>query len=65
MWEFATKNPFEALLIVAIIAWAATRPFSYAFRAYNRRLRSQNIVAHGWPPEHLDADGNAIEHDNE
>ena len=27
------------------------------YRAYNRTLRSRNIANAGWPPEHLDADG--------
>ncbi|AMX93745.1 MULTISPECIES: hypothetical protein [Mesorhizobium] len=38
-----------------------TTPFSLAFKAYNRRLRSLNIRAHGWPANPLmDADGDII-----
>ena len=36
-------------------------PFYYAFKAYNRKKRSENIAAHGWPTAPLmDADGDII-----
>lgn len=36
-------------------------PFSFAFKAYNRRLRSINIRTHGWPTNPLmDADGDIV-----
>lgn len=50
MIEFAKANPGIALLIVWVLAWAATVPFRLFFRHLN-------IKAHGWPPPHLDADG--------
>lgn len=53
MWEFANHNPGAAFLIFCVAAWIVTRPFWLA----NRWLRSRNIVAQGWPPKHLDADG--------
>lgn len=56
-WEFAMKWPLAVVVVVIAAAWAVTRPFRYAFLAYNRRLRSKNIAAHGWPPVYLDADG--------
>lgn len=33
----------------------------FIFRMYNRALRSMNIKRHGWPPPHLDADGDLRE----
>lgn len=35
----------------------ATLPIHYTFKCWNRWLRSRNIKHHGWPPPHLDADG--------
>ena len=60
MWDFATANPGTAFLIVLVLAWAFIEPFRYAFRAYNRRLRSRNIAAHGWPKPPVDADGDIV-----
>jgi hypothetical protein len=60
MFEFATANPGYTFLIVWVLAWAATRPFWYAWVAYNRTLRSRNIVAHGWPTAPVDADGDVV-----
>lgn len=53
MWEFANQNPGTTFLICCVAAWIITRPFWLA----NRVLRSRNITACGWPPKHLDADG--------
>ena len=64
MFDFAKDSPFVALLMVWIIAWAFTRPFAYAFKAYNRRMRSRNIAARGWPTNpRMDADGDIIDCD--
>jgi hypothetical protein len=61
MWEFAKSSPGFTFLIVWVLAWAAVQPFKYAFQAYNRRLRSANILAHGWPTAaHMDADGDLV-----
>ena len=60
MWEFAKTNPGYTFLICWVAAWAATRPFHYAWSAYNRTLRSRNIVAQGWPPAPIDADGDVV-----
>lgn len=59
-WTFANANPFSAFLVVWVVCYALTRPFAYAFRAYNRTLRSRNIAAHGWPTAPIDADGDVI-----
>lgn len=33
------------------------------FRLPNRIIRHRNIVARGWPPAHLDADGDLLSND--
>ncbi len=61
MWEFAKDSPVIAFLMVWVLAWAATRPFYFAWLAYNRKLRSANIAAHGWPTHpNMDADGDLV-----
>jgi hypothetical protein len=60
MWEFANRHEVVTLLIVVVLATAAVSPFFFAFVAYNQMLRSRNIVARGWPPAHLDADGDLV-----
>jgi hypothetical protein len=60
MWEFANEHEVVTLLIVVVLATAAVSPFFFAFVAYNQMLRSRNIVAQGWPPAHLDADGDPV-----
>jgi len=60
MWEFANEHEVVTLLIVTVLAIAAASPFFFAFCAYNQTLRSRNIVARGWPPAHLDADGDLV-----
>lgn len=38
-----------------------TTPFNVAFKAYNRKKRSENIITRGWPTTPLmDADGDII-----
>lgn len=55
-WEFASKDPITAI----ILAYLLMAPIRYAYRAYNRRLRHKNILAHGWPSAPMDADGDLI-----
>lgn len=60
MWEFAKDSPYLFFFCIWIVAWAATAPIVYGFRAYNRTLRSRNIAAHGWPTPPIDADGDVV-----
>ncbi len=53
IWQFASAHPILAFLL----AYLAGAPIRYAWRAYNRHCRTLNITAKGWPPPHLDADG--------
>jgi hypothetical protein len=58
---FSLAHPWLfALLVLPVVAWTVVQPIRLGFRAWNRLLRSQNIAARGWPPSHLDADGDPI-----
>lgn len=37
--------------------WVVVPLFAITFRAINRILRTIRIIFRGWPPKHLDADG--------
>lgn len=52
-FELATQDVFHAIFCGLVIYL----PFRYAFKFYNRWIRHKNIAAHGYPPPHLDADG--------
>lgn len=55
---FANDSPVLAVIFVL----AATNVLIWPFRLVNRWIRHRNIVAKGWPPPHLDGDGDAVEH---
>ncbi len=61
IWEFASAHPVTAIIlaVLAVIAWQTV--FHTAFRAFNRAHRTKNIQSQGWPPRHLDADGDYYE----
>lgn len=64
-FDFAGHHPFLTLFLAIIAASAFGAPFRYAFLAWNRTLRSRNIAARGWPPGHLDADGDFMKERDE
>lgn len=49
-FEFMSRSPFLTLLLVYITARCA-------FLCWNRLMRHMNVRKAGWPPAHLDADG--------
>lgn len=54
---FAVQHPALTVLLV-ILGWLlADAALRNGWRLANRCLRSINIALRGWPPEHLDADG--------
>lgn len=55
-WQFAEHNPLLAIALTYLLM----APVRYAYKAYNRRLRHKNILAHGWPIPPVDADGDII-----
>ncbi len=54
VFEFMVQNPFVTLLIVWVVLHFT---IGVPLRLINRWIRHRNIVARGWPPAHLDADG--------
>lgn len=56
MWEFFHQHPFIAWCALWLV-WIIVPVTTLAFRVVNRILRSINVALRGWPPPHLDADG--------
>ena len=61
MWEFFSDYPFIAWCALWL-GWPAFRLTTVLanlvlFRLPNRILRTIKVLFRGWPPEHLDADG--------
>lgn len=60
-YAFAGNHPIITVLLAWSIAGVLKAPFQYAFMAYNRRCRSRNIAAQGWPTaSFMDADGDIV-----
>ena len=60
--EFVNVNPFVSFIIITLMF------FLIKYMIYvvpNRILRSRNIKNKGWPPSHLDADGDFKSEDND
>lgn len=57
LYGFAGSNPWlflaALLTVVALVNAILVRP-------WRLWLRHRNIVAKGWPPAHLDADGDSV-----
>lgn len=62
-YTFAVAHPVLTAWLALLALWAWCKPFDAAFRCWNRRMRSRNIVARGWPPAHCDADGDPVTSD--
>jgi hypothetical protein len=52
-WEFMGEHPILTFFLATIVAHMFTHPF----KLINRWIRHRNIAIAGWPPDHLDADG--------
>ena len=55
-WQTLFLGPF-VLIVLLICSVAVGGTLSFIFRVWNRLLRTIKVVVRGWPPEHLDADG--------
>ena len=53
-YEFMSSNPWLTFFLALITTEAIRITFAYCI---NRPLRHRNIKLHGWPPAHVDADG--------
>ncbi|WP_435018427.1 hypothetical protein TA3x_000401 [Tundrisphaera sp. TA3] len=58
-YEFMSTNPW----LTFFLACLATSVVIWPFKLVNRWIRHRNIVAAGWPPAHLDADGDFLKGD--
>jgi hypothetical protein len=56
-WDLAKSNPWLAFFLAWMAVWLLALPF----KLVNRWIRHRNITASGWPPPHLDADGDVKE----
>lgn len=61
VYEFMSNSPWLTFFLALIVANALTWPF----RLVNRWIRHRNIVARGWPPFHLDGDGDTRTFDSD
>lgn len=57
MFDFMDKHLITTIVIVYLIVETIYKCGNLAFKTVNRWMRSRNIKAMGWPPSHLDADG--------
>uniref|UniRef100_A0AAU6W1U8 Uncharacterized protein n=1 Tax=Pseudomonas phage Touem01 TaxID=3138548 RepID=A0AAU6W1U8_9VIRU len=53
-FEFMARSPILSFLLAYMIVHSACE---LLFRCWNRLVRHLNIRRAGWPPVHLDADG--------
>ncbi len=58
METYILAYPFLAFILLLVA-------MGLVFKTWNRFLRHLNILAHGWPPAHLDADGDFHHPDDE
>lgn len=56
-FDFAIANPFLGFILICAVYYTLKWIITTPFRMFNRWCRRKNIAEHGWPPEHLDADG--------
>ena len=54
IYEFMSNSPW----LTFFLFYLALKAFvTHPLRLVNRWIRHKNIAARGWPPAHLDADG--------
>lgn len=54
IYEFMGAHPVLTFFLAYMLLSAC---IEYPLKVVNRWVRHRNIVARGWPPAHLDADG--------
>lgn len=55
--EFAQSSPYLTFWLALAMVCGAVSLATYPLKLVNRWIRHRNIVSKGWPPEHLDGDG--------
>ncbi len=63
--DYMAANPFSACFMACLLACLLAEIARMIFKILNRMLRSLNILFRGWPPEHLDADGDFNTYEDE
>ncbi len=58
-WQTFFLGPFVFVLGV-LAAWIMGGVLNFTFLIINRVLRTIKVCARGWPPEHIDADGDEV-----
>lgn len=59
--EWALANPRLTALLVVVLAYMLVQGGgTVLLRSLRMATRYLNIRRHGWPPPHLDADGDAV-----
>lgn len=58
--QFASDSPWLAFFLACLVTALLGEALSVAFRCWNRLLRHLNIRKQGWPPAHLDGDGDHV-----
>lgn len=61
-FKFASDSPFLTFFFAWLIL---ANCVGYPLKIINRWIRHRNIAVAGWPPEHLDADGDPIKNSGE
>src|SRR5688572_33097096 len=61
-WQFVHDHWIIALFVFIGILSASAQ---WSFKMWNRFMRMLMVRKHGWPPEHVDADGDALEEEDE
>ena len=61
MLDFIAENPWQFFFMGPFIIFLSWLLSDLAFKVWNRLLRTIKALIRGWPPEHLDADGDSIE----
>lgn len=57
LYEFMSGSPYLTFFLALILAGVVKTAIRTPFHFWNRYWRSRNIRERGWPPSHLDADG--------
>jgi len=56
-WLFCNNSPFLSLVMIIFAGCSILAIVQAPFLIVNRICRTRNVKNSGWPPVHLDADG--------
>jgi len=61
MYQFIAENPWQFFFMGPFILILLGGAYQFVLYSWNRLLRTIKVLFRGWPPEHLDADGDSVE----